>query len=105
MWCMVNCQKQTSSVGTETLRLCDCEEITEILEHEGIIPMILYWDKELLGKYFSIELQNKKTMTDVDTLTRIFGKFISIFCIIASILYSAKKQKRPKSYVFANEKL
>ena len=37
-------------------------------------------------------------MTDVDNLTRILGKFISQYCIIASILYSTEKQRQPKAH-------
>ena len=37
-------------------------------------------------------------MIHVNTLTRISGKFISLHCIIASILYSIDKKRRPKLY-------
>ena len=47
-------------------------------------------------------------MTDVDALTRILGKFISQYCIIASILYSTEKQRQPKAYeesIFTEENI
>ena len=70
--------------------------------------MIFCWDQDLLGYHFQIVRQSKKFITDVDSLTRRFGKLISQYCIIASILYITYKHRQPKSYeesVFTKENI
>ena len=60
--------------------------------------MICRWDQYILGYHSSIVNRSNKIMTDVNALTRINGKSISQYCIIASILYSTYKQRQPKVY-------
>ena len=78
--------------------LCDCASVKEIIEYEGSIPMVCRWDQELFGYHFIIVQWSNKMMTDVDALTSRFGKLISQYCIIASILYITDKQQRPDAY-------
>ena len=56
--------------------VCDCASIKEILKYEFSNPMIFRWTQELLGYHFLIMHQSNKIMTDVNALTRIFGKLI-----------------------------
>ena len=78
--------------------LCDCASIKEILEHKFSIPMTCRWDQELRGNHFSIVHQSNKMTTDGNALISRFGKFISQYCIIDSILYSTDKQRILKAY-------
>ena len=64
-----------------------------MLEYEGSVPMVFHWAQELLGYHFSIVHWINKIMIDVNSLTA-----SSQYCIIASILYSTDKPRRPKSY-------
>ena len=61
--------------------------------------MVCRLSQELLGYHFSIMHQSNKMMIDIEALTRRFGKLISQYCIIASILYSTDKQRRSKEYI------
>ena len=60
--------------------------------------MLFRWDKELSGYNFSLVHQINKTMTEVDDLTRRYGKFILQYCIITYILYSKEKNLQTEEY-------
>ena len=60
--------------------------------------MIYCWDQELLGYHYLIVHQSNKMLKDFNALNRRFGKLISKYCIMASILYSTDKQQRLDAY-------
>ena len=79
--------------------MCDYVSVKEILDYDGNISMVCRWVQELLVYYFTVLLQSKYTMKDVDTLTCRFGPLVAQHMMTADILSTLDRCARLVAYV------